>query len=127
MLTRSRPRLPALLWLIQIKAICSPASYLHQCLKGESMSNAQFGRHRQRTAGMRSPLACWLAGRIGADKGSPYRLRSRLHPSLRISADFHAQRLEAIRRVLVARVIAPRLVAQFNQHLTQMADAMAAR
>ncbi|RUU04049.1 hypothetical protein EOD23_17270 [Mesorhizobium sp. USDA-HM6] len=91
------------------------------------MSHGQFGRHHQRSAGMRIPLACWLSAWLGADKGWSYRLRSWLHPSLRIYADSCAQRLEAMRRTLVAGAIGPRLAAQLSQHFTPIADAMAAR
>lgn len=81
----------------------------------------------QRTAAVRIPLASWLSAWLSAHKGWFCRLRSWLHHSLRIYALSFAQRLKVMRRTLVAGAIGPRLVAQLDQHLTQIADAMAAR
>ena len=91
------------------------------------MPNGQFGRRDQPTAGVRIPPAGWLSAWLGADKGWSYRPRSWLNSSMRTYSHSCAQGLEAIRRTLAAGAIAPRLPAQLNQHLTQIADAMAAR
>lgn len=88
------------------------------------MSNAQCGRYLQRTAVVRIPLAGWQSAWLGPRS---YRLRCWLHPSLPIYAHSCVQWLEAMQRTLAARATGPRIAAQRNQHLTQIADAMAAR
>ncbi|MBM2715573.1 substrate-binding domain-containing protein [Mesorhizobium caraganae] len=68
----------------------------------------------------------WLGGpKDWCDQLRPCFIR--LHPSLPIYADVHAQWLEATRRALEPRAIGPQFAAQLHQHLTQIADAMAAR
>ncbi|PAQ05464.1 hypothetical protein CIT26_30665 [Mesorhizobium temperatum] len=86
--------------------------------------------HRSGTADVRISLAGWLSARLGAPKGWFYQPRPclmGLHPSLAINADLPARRLKAMRRALARSAIEPRVAAQLHQHLTQIADAMAAR
>lgn len=79
---------------------------------------------------MRISLAGWLSAWLGGPKDWCDHLRPcliRPHPSLPIYADVHVQWLEAMRRALEPSAIGPRFAAQLDQHLTQIADAMAAR
>lgn len=66
------------------------------------MSNGQYGRYLQRIAVVRIPLSGWQSAWLG-----PW--------------------LKAMRRTTAARPTGPRVAAQQNQQLTQIADAMAAR
>ncbi|CDX53812.1 conserved hypothetical protein [Mesorhizobium plurifarium] len=91
------------------------------------MSNGQSGRHLQQTARVRIPLVGGLSAWLGAQKGWSCRLRPWLHPSLRIMRALCVQWLEAMRGTRAARAIGARIAAQRNQHLTPIADAMAAR
>ncbi|RNJ42664.1 hypothetical protein [Mesorhizobium japonicum] len=86
--------------------------------------------HRSGTADMRISLAGWLSAWLGGPKDWCNQLRPcliRLHPSLPIYADVHAQWPEATRRAPEPSAIGPQFVAQLRQYLTQIADAMAAR
>ncbi len=79
---------------------------------------------------MRISLAGWLSAWLGGPKDWCDQLRPclmGLHPSLAINADLSARRLKAMRRALEPSAIEPLFAAQLHQHLTQIADAMAAR
>ncbi|GLS30853.1 globin [Mesorhizobium albiziae] len=85
--------------------------------------------HRSGSADLRISLAGWLS-RLGGSKGwfdQPRPCSAKLHPSLPVYAHFPAQRLQAMRCALKGSAIDPRLAAHLQQHLTKMADAMAAR
>lgn len=66
------------------------------------MSNGQCGRYLQRIAVVKILLSGWQSAWLG-----PW--------------------LEAMRHTTAARATGPRIAAQQNQHLTHIADAMAAR
>ncbi|WP_425492305.1 hypothetical protein [Mesorhizobium sangaii] len=92
----------------------------------------QRGRalHRSGTDGVRISLAGWPSAWLGGPKDWCDQLRPcliRLHPSLPIYADVHAQWFEAMRRALEPSAIGPWFAARLHQHLTQITDAMAAR